>query len=91
MSYLHKIFFASGYSYPGPITVYFLREWVLNQNIDGEILCFTDDTAIIFSTDSIISMQEKINVESWLNNYFLQINFDKSSFIQFEINGNYNP
>lgn len=42
-----------------------LMDYLLNQNIVGEILCFAVDTAIIFSTEnSLIYIQEKINVES---------------------------
>lgn len=32
-----------------------------------------------------------LNVKNWLDNNSLQINFDKSSFLQFKINSYHNP
>ena len=67
----------------------------LNKKIHGEILCFSDDTVIIFSGDCLNSVEEKVNVglknvKSYLDNNSLQIYYDESSFLHFKINSNHN-
>ncbi|KAF0769928.1 Reverse transcriptase domain-containing protein, partial [Aphis craccivora] len=67
---------------------------LLNQNIDsGEIFCFADDTAIFFSSDCQNNIKNIVNtgldkIKTWLDNNSLQINYDKSKFLQFKIKNN---
>jgi len=64
----------------GPLLFIIYLNGLLNQNIDsGEIFCFADDTAILFSSDCQKNTKSIVNtgldkIKTWLNNNSLQIN-----------------
>lgn len=43
----------------GPLLFTIYYNGLLNLNIDGEILCFADDTTIIFSGECLNSIEKK--------------------------------
>jgi len=54
---------------------------LLNLNIDGKIICFADDTVLLFNDKSLDKLYEKTNdrlslAKQWLDNNSLQLNVE---------------
>jgi len=80
----------------GPILFLIYINGLLNLNIDGKIICFADETVLLFNDKSLDKLHDKTNeglslVKYWLFGYIiinnsLQLNIEKSYYLHFSIN-----
>ncbi|KAF0754456.1 neuroblastoma-amplified sequence-like, partial [Aphis craccivora] len=64
---------------------------LLNINVDAEIICYADDTAILVHSSSTEYLNIKANsvmkdIKDWFDNNLLELNLNKSKYIHFNIN-----
>jgi len=64
---------------------------LLNINVDAEIICYADDTAILVHSSSIESLYIKVNnvikdIKDWFDNNLLELTLNKFKYVHFNIN-----
>lgn len=81
----------------GPVLfLIYINKLALLKNIDGHLISYADDTAVIFVDESWTSVYRKAeksmqHIQCWLNDSLLSLNVSKSKFITFTITENYQP
>jgi len=75
----------------GPLLFIIYINGLLNINVDVEIICYADDTAILIHSSSTESLNIKANnvikdIKDWFDNNLLELNLNKSKYIHFNIN-----
>lgn len=75
----------------GPLLFIIYINGLLNINVDAEIICYADDTAILVHSSSTESLNIKANnvikeIKDWFDNNLLELNLNKSKYIHFNIN-----
>jgi hypothetical protein len=61
---------------------------IFDNEVNGKLISYADDTAIIFHAETLENLVEKAEtgiklIHNWLNNNLLTLNFDKTVFIPF--------
>jgi len=74
-----------------PLLIIIYINGLLNINVDAEIICYADDTAILVHSNNTESLNIKTNnvikdIKDWLDNNLLKLNLNKSKYIHFNIN-----
>lgn len=75
----------------GPILfVIYLNDMLNNFNVNGKVICYADDTAILFQGDSWDETKEKAElgiskIKTWFDKNLLTLNATKSKFLAFSI------
>jgi len=59
---------------------------LLNINVDAEIICYADDTAVLVHSRSTENLNIKANnviknIKDWFDNNLLELNLNKSKYI----------
>lgn len=80
----------------GPILFLLYINSLCQLDIRGDIICFADDTVLVFTSDSWTSVYKKategINkIKYWLDNNLLTLNIDKTKYMTFSIDPRRQP
>lgn len=72
----------------GPILFNLYINSLFTMQTTGEIISFTDDTAVLYSSDSWQNLKNVVqndfkNIADWFHSKLLTINFDKTHFLPF--------
>lgn len=74
----------------GPILFIIYINGLLNQQLQGKIICFADDTVLLLKNHCLDGLYKMAGesltiVKNWLDNNSLEINMDKTKYIHFGI------
>lgn len=81
----------------GPLLfLIYINKLALLQNIDGYLISYADDTAVIFVDESWNLLYRKAeqsmqHIKCWLNDSLLSLNVSKSKFVTFTLTDSHQP